>query len=412
MQGLLDLPSGALVALSPFGVVGLLSWSVWFARRWLSHRTTPVVSDHAASASVIVPVYQEDPAILTECLGTWLANEPDELIVVVDIDDHACRRALAGLDLPPSVRVIPFRHTGKRSALGVGIRAATGDIVVLSDSDTAWTPDLLRQVQMPFADPRVGGVGTRQSVAAPSTSIWRRVAAWILDLRYLDYVPALGARGSVPCLSGRTAAYRRSVVVPLLDDLEHERFLGRECVSGDDGRLTWLVLGAGHRTVHQDSAHVVSMFPASAKGFFTQRLRWGRNSYRCYLTAAWKGWLWRQPLLTQVTVLQILLTPLTMGIAIAYVARALATRSVLVAVAYAAWVVVGRAIRGISHLRRHPRDLAIVPLVALVTVVLAVPLKLLAFVTMNRQGWLTRGADRAVPTGQSSASLVGHAVLS
>lgn len=412
VQALLDLPPSALVALSPFGVVGLLSWSVWLLRRWLSHRATPVTSDHTATASVIVPVYQEDPAILAECLGTWLANEPDELIVVVDVDDQACRQMLAERDLPPSVRVIAFPHTGKRSALGVGIRAATSDIVVLSDSDTAWTPDLLRQVRMPFADPEVGGVGTRQSVAAPETSIWRRVAAWILNLRYLDYVPALGARGSVPCLSGRTAAYRRSVVLPLLDELEHERFLGRECVSGDDGRLTWLVLGAGHRTVHQDSAHVVSMFPATARGFFTQRLRWGRNSYRCYLTAAWKGWLWRQPLLTQVTVLQILLTPLTMGIAIAYVVRAFSAHSVAVATAYLAWVVVGRAIRGLSHLRHHPRDLAILPLVALVTVVLAIPVKLLAFATMNRQGWLTRSADRDVPVGQSSASLVGHAVLS
>lgn len=412
VQALLDLPPRALVALSPFGVIGLLSWSVWFVRRWLSHRATPVAIDHAATTSVVVPVYQEDPAILAECLETWLANEPDELIVVVDVDDHACRQMLAGLDLPPSVQVVAFPHTGKRSALGVGIRAAAADIVVLSDSDTAWTPDLLRQVRRPFADPQVGGVGTRQSVAAPETSVWRRMAAWILNLRYLDYVPALGARGSVPCLSGRTVAYRRSVVLPLLDQLEHERFLGRQCVSGDDGRLTWLVLGAGYRTVHQDSAHVVSMFPASARGFFTQRLRWGRNSYRCYLTAAWKGWLWRQPLLTQVTVLQILLTPLTMGIAIAYVVRAFAAHSVAVAAAYLGWVVVGRAIRGLSHLRRHPRDIALLPLVALVTIVLAIPIKLLAFATMNRQGWLTRSADRDVPVGQSSASLVGHAVLS
>lgn len=412
MQALLDLSPGALAALSPFGVVGLLSWSIWGVRRWLSHRAVPVANDHAASASVVVPVYQEDPAILAECLDTWLANEPDELIVVVDVDDHACRRMLAERDLPATVQVIPFAHTGKRSALGVGIRAASADLVVLSDSDTAWTPDLLRQVRMPFADPRVGGVGTRQSVAAAETSVWRRLAAWILNLRYLDQVPALGARGSVPCLSGRTAAYRRAAVLPVLDELEHERFLGRECVAGDDGRLTWLVLGAGYRTVHQHSAHVVSMFPGTPGAFFRQRLRWARNSYRCYLTAAARGWLWRQPLLTQVTVLQILLTPLTMGVTLAYLARAATAGHAALALAALAWAVVGRAVRGASHLRRHPRDLALLPLLVLVTVVLAVPVKLLAFVTMNRQGWLTRGAGQAVPQGQSRASLVGHAVLS
>ena len=80
-----------------------------------------------------------------------------------------------------------------------------------------------------------------------------------------------------------------------------------------------LVLAAGFRTMHQDTAQADSMFPAEFRGFVRQRLRWSRNSYRCYLTALSQGWLWRQPFITQVTVLQILLTPLTMG-AIAYVA--------------------------------------------------------------------------------------------
>ena len=47
-------------------------------------------------------------------------------------------------------------------------------------------------------------------------------------------------------------------------------------------------------------------------------MRWSRNSYRCYLTAMYQGWLWRQPLITQVTVLQILFTPLTMVAAVYY----------------------------------------------------------------------------------------------
>ena len=73
------------------------------------------------------------------------------------------------------------------------------------------------------------------------------------------------------------------------------------------------MLAAGYRTVHQASAQADSMFPDSWAAFVQQRVRWSRNSYRCYLTAVAQGWLWRQPLITQVTVLQILVTPLTMG---------------------------------------------------------------------------------------------------
>jgi hyaluronan synthase len=395
----------------PFGVAGLLSWSIWFVRRLLSQRARPVVNDFRTTTSVVVPVYREDAAILEQCLATWVAEEPDELILVVDTEDEACLAMLGDADLPHFVRVMPFVHHGKRSALGVGIRTAVGEVVVLCDSDTAWTPGLLREIQMPFAAPEVGGVGTRQTVAARTTSLWRRVASWQLDLRALDYLPALGARGSVPCVSGRTAAYRRSVIRPLVHELEHERFLGRECLAGDDGRLTWLVLAAGYRTVHQASAHAVSMFPATVAGFFEQRIRWGRNSYRAYLTAAWNGWLWRQPFLTQVTVLQILFTPLTMGIAMVYLTRAFETH-LAAGLLYAAWIVGGRAVRGFSHLREHPRDLAIVPLVSVVTIVLAVPVKLFACVTMNRQAWLTRRDDAVVAAGQDRDSLDGCAVLS
>src|SRR5829696_6767766 len=167
-----------------------------------------------------------------------------------------------------------------------------------------------------FVDPMIGGVGTRQSVYQRDSSIWRRVADWLVSVRYLDYLPAQSRAGGVACLSGRTAAYRRALLLPLLPSLEHEVFMGRECVAGDDGRLTWLILSAGFKTVYQPSARAVSMFPNELRAFFKQRVRWSRNSYRCYLTSIGKGWLWRQPFITQVTVLQVLLTPFSMATAL------------------------------------------------------------------------------------------------
>ena len=107
-------------------------------------------------------------------------------------------------------------------------------------------------------------------------------------------------------------------MLPVLENLEDEFFLGRRCVAGDDGRLTWLVLASGYQTVYQSTARALSMFPDGGRAFFKQRLRWSRNSYRTYLTAIWKGWLWHQPFICQLSVLQILLTPVTMGFAMTY----------------------------------------------------------------------------------------------
>jgi hyaluronan synthase len=249
---------------------------------------------------------------------------------------------------------------------------------------------------MPFVDPEIGGVGSRQHVYLPQTNLWRRVANWMLNTRYLDYVPAMSRRGGVACLSGRTAAYRRSVITPLLPALEREIFLGRECVAGDDGRLTWLVLATGCKTVHQDTAEADSMFPADLTAFLRQRMRWSRNSYRCYLTAASQGWLWRQPFITQVTVMQILLTPVSMGAAIWYGAGWIREGGWIAAAIVFGWAIIGRAIRGTSHLMENPREVAIAPLVAFTIALIALPIKLWAALTMNKQGWLTRNEGERV----------------
>jgi hyaluronan synthase len=309
--------------------------------------------------------------------------------------------------------VLPFRHQGKRSALGVGIRAATSELIVLADSDTSWRPGLLEAVQMPFVDSKVGGVGTQQNVYQRTSSIWRRLADWLLNLRYYNYVPAMGRKGGVACLSGRTAAYRASAVKPVLPYLEDEFFLGRRCVSGDDGRLTWLVLAQGYKCTHQASARAESMFPDSLRAFIKQRVRWSRNSYRTYLTAIWKGWLWRTPLVTKVTVLQILLTPVTMGLATYFlVFHRVGLHHVTGQAAEwsAASLLIPRAIRGSSHLKRHPLEIFLLPILALVVIFIALPLKTYAFVTMNRQGWLTRHEDLMGGEAQSAASLSGPSI--
>lgn len=388
----------------PLGIAGVLVWSLWLYRVVGSRRYRPVENDFRCTTSVVVPSYREDAKILVRCLGTWLGQDPDEVIIVVDVDDADCFAALAEVQ-DPRLRVIAFKHSGKRSALGVGIRAASQEVVVFADSDTAWEPGLLAAVQMPFVDPAVGGVGTQQNVYQRTTSVWRRVADWLINLRYYDYVPAMSRKGGVICLSGRTAAYRRSVILPVVENLENEFFLGRRCIAGDDGRLTWLTIASGYKTVHQSTARAISMFPDSFRAFVKQRVRWSRNSYRCYLTALYKGWLWKTGMVSRITVLQILLTPLTMALTLGFLVFNRLDGSLRSYLLAAAWLLLGRGIRGYSHLRRHPSDVLILPLTALVVVMISLPIKLYAFATMNKQGWLTRTDDSVGGDGQSSETL-------
>jgi cellulose synthase/poly-beta-1,6-N-acetylglucosamine synthase-like glycosyltransferase len=390
--------------LIPMGIVGFISWGVWLTRWIISHRYKPLVNSFRTTTSVVIPSYREDPDVLERCLKTWLSEKPTEIIIVVDLADEKVLERLATYD-DPCLRVIPFKHSGKRSALGVGIRAARYELIVLADSDTAWEPGLLANIQMPFADPLMGGVGTRQNAFMRETSVWRVVADWAVNTRYLDYVPAQSMAGGVACLSGRTAAYRRSVILPVLDKLENEIFMGRKCVAGDDGRLTWLVLGSGYKTSYQSSARAWSMFPENGRAFVKQRVRWSRNSYRCYITAMREGWLWRQPFMTQLTVYQILMTPISMGFALSGLVMAGINAHWWALALGIVWLFAGRALRSISHLREHPRDVLALPLYTLMVVFIALPIKTYAFFTMNTHGWLTRSANRIGGEGQTEASL-------
>lgn len=394
-----------LVWLVPFGVFGVVSWSFWLIRKLISASTKPVVNEYRTTTTVVVPSYHEDPDVLLRCLDTWRVQNPSRIVIVLDVADVEAQQRIEALKLP-RVDVMMFKHHGKRSALGVGIRSVDTELVILVDSDTAWEDGMLDAIQMPFIDAAVGAVSTRQNVYLPKTSVWRRVADWIIDQRYFDYAPAMGRFGGVICASGRTSAYRREVILPKLPDLEHEIFMGKECVAGDDGRLTWLVLSEGYRVTHQDSARALSMFPDTFRAFVKQRVRWSRNSYRCYLTAIRRGWIFRVPFISQLTVMQILFTPVSMLIALFYVFHALTAPFPALAFGIAIlWAMVGRGIRGVSHLWRRPEDIVLLPLVTGIIALVALPIKLFALFTMNTQGWLTRSADSIGGEGQTESTL-------
>jgi hyaluronan synthase len=108
---------------------------------------------------------------------------------------------------------------------------------------------------------------------------------------------------------------------------------------------------------------------------------------------------------TQITVLQILATPLSMGGALGFLALSVVGNHWSFVALGLGWLLGGRAIRGISHLREYPRDIVYLPLIVLATIVVALPIKAYAFATMNRQGWLTRSADHVGGEAQTEASL-------
>ncbi|MDO5697887.1 MAG: glycosyltransferase [Dermatophilus congolensis] len=371
----------------PLGILGVIRWLSWAFRRIPAVLYHPVVSDYRAPLSIVVPVYKEEPELFARAIESWLANDPAEVILVIDSTDAVCQEIAARYPVTIVITDVP----GKRDALRRGWEAASTPLVALVDSDTVWAPDVAEHVCMPFIDPEVGGVGTRQNVWQPSNFL-QRINDMFLDLRYFDENAGQTYFGrAVSCLSGRTAVYRREILLDISDEFMAETFWGRPCMSGDDKRLTCLTMIRGHKTVMQRSARVWSTFPDTFKVFFKQRLRWARNTWRSDLRALFQGWVFKHPYLAY-TMIDKAVSAFTLLIAPVYMIFGLATQRWSFCLALAIWWWLSRAVKLLPHLRRRPWHFFLLPGYVLMSFVMAI-IKIQALLTIRTQRWLTRPVE-------------------
>jgi hyaluronan synthase len=375
--------------LIPIGIIGLARWLMWLAKRIPALFYRPIENDYDTTATLVTPVYNEDPALFRRALESWIANQPERIIAVIDVTDTLC---MAVASEYPQVDIIPIDVPGKRPALATGVDATTTDIVVLVDSDVIWEPDVLAKLKMPFADPQIGGVGTRQNMY-PSDgerpTLWERIADIYLDIRYADEVPATTLLGrAVSCLSGRTAAYRTRLLQSMREPFLNETFMGRLCMSGDDKRYTCLVLQRGYKTWNQLNARVYSTFKPDFSGFQKQRIRWSRNSFRSDLRALWQGWVWNYPYLA-IILIDKTVAPFTLLIGPIVLVIAMVVGAWNLVAALLLWWLISRSVKIWPHLRRRPADWLILPIFIAVTYYMSL-VKAYALFTINEHKWLTR----------------------
>lgn len=388
---------GYLVFYWPLGAVGIWRWSVWLIKKWYAGHYQAPTGHFEAPVAVVTPVYNEDPMIFERALTSWKENGVVEIVAVIDYTDETCiaifkkfSESLAG------ARLVVTKIPGKRPALADGVRVVTQPFVALVDSDTIWGPGTRAAAVAPFADPKVGGVATRQSVLEAQT-LPQRVFNSQLTMRYLEELPFMVARGGtvITCISGRTAFYRRAAILPLLDDLVHETFGGQPVVSGDDKRLTYLVESAGWRVAFQQSAHVYTPGMRTWRTFLKQRVRWSRNSWRADLRTLTQRWVWQHPRFA-LYLLDRAVQPFAQTLAPLFLVVGVYFQQWLPIFIIVSWWHIGRAIRMWPVFKRRPQEIFRLPLYVLINFFIGV-MKIYALVTLNRQGWMTRWHSSRLP---------------
>jgi hyaluronan synthase len=389
-----------------FAVFSSLVWALWLLKVVLSRRYRPVTEPYDVTTSVVIPVVDEPLDLFRSVLRRIVDQRPDEVIVVINGAVNPDLEQVSD-EFAPLVRWVHTPIPGKRNAVMIGTRMSVGEITVLVDSDTIWTDGTLPELVKPFADPAVGGVTTRQRILDPTRSWITRWADWLENTRALYSMPAQSSLGQVGCLPGRTIAFRRHILMHVMDAFMSEKFLGVFLEVSDDRTLTNLTLKAGYRTVYQYSSLVYTDAPLKVRKLAKQQLRWARGSQ--YNTLRMLPWMaGHAPVLAIFFVTDILLPFLLLGTILGWIYRSVTNTGAnlyeAVLTTYTGlsgwfWVValmivssvLSMSIRQIRHLQEKPSDFLRLPVFIIVSTFFLMPIRILGFLRMaHASGWGTR----------------------
>lgn len=191
--------------------------------------------------SVVVPAYNAAATIVAcvQALQQQTFPEPYEIIVVDDgsTDETAVLAQQAGATVIRRPRGRPA------AARNSGIRAAAGTLICCTDADCIPTPDWLRELTTPFADPDLvaakGSYATRQP----------QLVARFVQLEYEDKYDLLAQQETIDFIDTYAAAYRRDVL--LANDGFDEQFPYLE-----DQELSFRLAARGYKMVFRPTAVV------------------------------------------------------------------------------------------------------------------------------------------------------------
>ena len=232
--------------------------------------------------AIVVPAFNEGNGVVRTIDSCCTIAYPPEKVEIVAVNDGSTddtweQMSLAATRHPGRVTCIDLGYNqGKRAAMAAGIRATDAEILVFVDSDSMPAPWAVRKLVQGFADPKVGGVSGLTYIRNANTNVLTHMQAASYYVSFQLLKAAESVVNAVSCASGCFAAYRRSAVMPILEQWEHQTLFGRPWLHGDDRALTNMVLRRW-KVIYDGEAEVWTEAPERYRKFFKQQLRWQKS---------------------------------------------------------------------------------------------------------------------------------------
>lgn len=410
----------------PFGVIGFYRY-LWYLIRIaasFTYRPIPLPENPTYVASedvtIIVPTIDAGEEF-KEAANSWLVGKPKEILIITEEKMKGPLQELANQVDPDRIRVLTVPFANKRLQMAHGIRNATTDIIVFADDDAIWPPTMLPYILACFEDQKVGGVGTSQRVqpVGKKMTVWEVLAAFRLTIRNIEIASSTHIDGGIPCLSGRTAAYRTIILKDpdFLHGFTHDYWLGKyQLNSGDDKFLTRWMVSHGWSTYVQccKEAELLSTMKPNWR-FLKQVLRWTRNTWRSDLRSLFmERHIWASHPYVAYTMVDKLFNPLTLLVGPTLVSYLIYKSTIPldqggyhlpwwnIVASYMVWLLATRTAKLLPHLWHQPEHIIYVPAFIIFGYYFAI-MKIYALFTLHETAWGTR-AGIGDPTAATTAA--------
>lgn len=242
----------------------------------------------------MIPSIDGDGDVLSDTIRSILATEPYEIILVT-VAAHLRRAQMMVKAMGTSrIQIRSVAYPNKRRQMVRAIPEITTDITIFADDDVLWPPNLLPWMLAPLEDEAYGGVGTNQRLRrAHAPSFQQRIYGYLnalyLERRNFDCASCMYMDGGLPCLSGRTVAYRSNILKDgaFIEGFTHEEWLGRYQLNADDDNFITRWLISHDKKIafqYHKEAEVLTTLEENPN-FVKQCLRWSRSNWRSNITS-------------------------------------------------------------------------------------------------------------------------------
>jgi len=229
--------------------------------------------------SIIVPAYNEREVIVQRLENLFQLDYPPEEyeIIVVEsgstdgtfetVQEYIAHRPRQA----PEMKLLREQdRRGKASAINLGKQHARGEIVLVTDANSAFDESVLREMMPHFQDPRIGAVGGRYLVSNPD-NVYTSSESFYWDLEYIMR-RGEAALDSACLFHGEINAWRKNLVAEA--DTE---------IISEDLDMAIRIRRQGYKIEYEPEAIVYEPTAQTASGQIVRRKKVSTGTILCLL---------------------------------------------------------------------------------------------------------------------------------